>query len=151
MIEGGIAGTVNLAHCALPFDSEGFVGAFSGEVGYGNLAEEAKPAGSMLLSNRWETGIGEFGVMVNAAYSEVVTESQGVQLLRFFDVQDVAGLRRRHQVDPGWHRHPRQHLRSHAQGRFVGRAVAAAPEESVLAARCSTTAPSTRTTGKSIR
>jgi len=89
MIEGGIAGTVNL-RTRVPFDSEGFVGAFSGEIGYGSLAKEAKPAGSMLLSNRWETGIGDIGVMVNAAYSEVVTESQGVQLLRFFKADNVA-------------------------------------------------------------
>jgi iron complex outermembrane receptor protein len=89
MIEGGIAGTVNL-RTHVPFDSEGFVAAFSAELGYGTLAEEAKPAGSMLLSNRWDTGIGEFGVMLNAAYSEVTTESQGVQLLRFFNATDVA-------------------------------------------------------------
>ena len=88
MIEGGIAGTVNL-RTHVPFDSEGFVAAFSAEIGYGTLAEEAKPAGSMLLSNRWDTGIGEFGVMLNAAYSEVITESQGVQLLRFFNATNV--------------------------------------------------------------
>jgi iron complex outermembrane recepter protein len=88
MIEGGIAGTVNL-RTHVPFDSEGFVAAFSGEIGYGNLAGEAKPAGSFLVSNRWDTGIGEFGVMANAAYSQVITESQGVQILRFFQTQDV--------------------------------------------------------------
>ena len=63
--------------------------AFSGELGYGTLAQDAKPAGSFLLSNRWDTGIGEFGVMANAAYSEVTTESQGVQLLRFFNATNV--------------------------------------------------------------
>src|ERR1044072_3324297 len=89
MIEGGIAGTVNL-RTRVPFDSEGFTAAFSAELGYGTLSEEAKPAASMLLSNRWDTGAGEFGVMVNAAYSEVTTESQGVQLLRFFNATDVA-------------------------------------------------------------
>jgi TonB-dependent receptor len=89
MIEGGIAGTVNL-RTHVPFDSEGFVAAFSGELGYGDLAKEAKPAGSLLVSNRWDTGAGEFGVMANAAYSEVVTQSQGVQLNRFFQVQNVA-------------------------------------------------------------
>lgn len=89
MIEGGIAGTVNL-RTHVPFDSEGFVAAISGEVGFGSLAKEAKPAGSFLLSNRWDTGAGEFGVMLNAAYSEVVTESQGVQLLRIFQTNGVA-------------------------------------------------------------
>ena len=88
MIEGGIAGTVNL-RTHLPFDSEGLVAAFSAELGYGTLAEEAKPAGSMLVSNRWDTGAGEFGVMLNAAYSEVMTQSQGVQLNRFFNTSGV--------------------------------------------------------------
>ncbi len=87
MIEGGIAGTVNL-RTHVPFDSEGFVAAFSGEVGYGDLSEEAKPSGSALISNRWDTGIGEIGLMVNAAYSSVTTESQGLQLNRFFQVQN---------------------------------------------------------------
>src|SRR5690349_23151678 len=41
MIEGGIAGTVNL-RTHVPFDSEGFAAAVSAEVGYGTLAEEAK-------------------------------------------------------------------------------------------------------------
>jgi iron complex outermembrane recepter protein len=89
MIEGGIAGTVNL-RTHVPFDSEGFVAAVSAELGYGTLAEEAKPAAPLLLSNRWDTGIGEFGVMLNAAYSEVTTQSQGVQLLRFFNATNVA-------------------------------------------------------------
>jgi TonB-dependent receptor len=84
MIEGGIAGTVNL-RTAVPFDSEGMVAAFSAEVGYGDLAEEAKPSGSFLFSNRWDTGAGDFGVMFNAAYSDVTTESQGVQVLRYFN------------------------------------------------------------------
>ena len=88
MIEGGIAGTVNL-RTHVPFDSQGFVAAFSAELGYGTLSEDAKPAGSFLISNRWDTGIGEFGFMANAAYSEVTTESQGVQLLRFFNATGV--------------------------------------------------------------
>jgi len=89
MIEGGIAGTVNL-RTHVPFDSEGFVAAFSGEMGYGDLAQEAKPAGSFMVSDRWDTGIGEFGAMANAAYSEVVTQSQGVQVGRFYNMQNVA-------------------------------------------------------------
>jgi iron complex outermembrane recepter protein len=88
MIEGGLAGTVNL-RTHVPFDSEGFVAAFSGALDYGTLAEDAKPSGSVLISNRWDTGIGEFGIMANAAYSEATTESQGVQLLRFFNATGV--------------------------------------------------------------
>jgi iron complex outermembrane receptor protein len=89
MIEGGIAGTVNL-RTHVPFDSKDFVLAMTAEAGYGDLTEEVKPAGSVLISDRWTTGIGEFGLMGNVAYSHVVTQSQGVQLNRFFQVKDVA-------------------------------------------------------------
>jgi TonB-dependent receptor len=88
MIEGGIAGTVNL-RTHVPFDSEGFVLALSGDVGYGDLTQEARPSGSIIVSDRWDTGIGEFGLMANAAYSSVMTESQGTQIGRFFNVQGV--------------------------------------------------------------
>lgn len=88
MIEGGLAGTVNL-RTHVPFDSEGFVAALSAAMDYGTLAEDAKPSASILVSNRWDTGAGEFGFMANAAYSEATTESQGVQLLRFFNATDV--------------------------------------------------------------
>jgi TonB-dependent receptor len=83
MIEGGIAGTVNL-RTALPFDSDGFVAAFSAEADYGNLVEDFNPEGSALISNRWTTDAGDFGIMASGAYSEVTTASQGVQILRYF-------------------------------------------------------------------
>lgn len=88
MIEGGIAGTVNL-RTHVPFDSKDFVLAMSAEAGYGDLTDEVKPAGSVLISDRWTTGIGEFGLMGNLAYSHVITESQGVQLNRFFRAENV--------------------------------------------------------------
>jgi len=89
MIEGGIAGTVNL-RTHVPFDSEGFVLALSGDVGYGDLTEDVKPSGSVIVSDRWDTGVGEFGAMANIAYSEVTTESQGTQIGRFMQEQGVA-------------------------------------------------------------
>ena len=89
MIEGGIAGTVNL-RTHVPFDSEGFVLAASADLGYGDLTQETKPSGSLIISDRWDTGAGEFGLMANAAYSAVTTESQGTQIGRFYQVQNVA-------------------------------------------------------------
>ena len=89
MIEGGIAGTINL-RTHVPFDSQGFVLAVSGDLGYGDLSEEVKPSGSVIISDRWDTGLGEFGLMANVAYSQVVTESQGTQIGRFFNNQNVA-------------------------------------------------------------
>jgi TonB-dependent receptor len=130
MIEGGLAGTVNL-RTALPFDSEGFVGAFSGEVGYGNLAKETKPSGSALLMNRWETGIGDFGVMVNAAYSQVVTESQGVQLLRMFNVTNPVYGGGTHWIPGGVDIRENTYTRTRKGAAFA--AQWQSPEESLLA------------------
>jgi TonB-dependent receptor len=89
MIEGGIAGTINL-RTHVPFDSQGFVLAVSGDLGYGDLSEEVKPSGSVIISDRWDTGVGEIGLMANVAYSQVTTRSQGTQIGRFFNNQNVA-------------------------------------------------------------
>lgn len=66
LIEGGVAGQINV-RSRRPFDFEGFeaFGAVSGV-----LFEESQdvvPNANLLLSNRWETGIGEIGILVNAA------------------------------------------------------------------------------------
>ncbi|WP_183818502.1 TonB-dependent receptor [Parvularcula dongshanensis] len=81
LIEGGIAGTINL-RTRVPFDQQGRLLALSGNANYNSLAESTTPEVSGLFSDRWETGIGEFGVMVNAAYSKVETKSEGIQLYR---------------------------------------------------------------------
>jgi iron complex outermembrane recepter protein len=130
MIEGGLAGTVNLK-TALPFDSQGFVGAFSAEAGYGDLAQETRPSGSALLMNRWETGIGEFGVMLNAAYSQVVTESQGVQLLRMFNSTNAAFGGGTHWIPGGVDIRQNTYERTRKGGSFA--AQWQSPEETLLA------------------
>ena len=90
LIEGGIAGTVNM-RTRVPFDQEGQMIAFSASANYGDLSEEVTPEFSGLYSNRWETGAGEFGFLANFAYSEVQTRSEGVQLFRMNRFRDVYG------------------------------------------------------------
>lgn len=82
MIEGGLAGTVNL-RTRVPFDSAGQTLAFSAEANYGDFAEEWSPTASALYSNRWLTDVGEFGLLVNAVYSELMTRSDGMQASSF--------------------------------------------------------------------
>src|SRR5690606_34222478 len=92
MIEGGIAGTVNL-RTRKPFDSPGAVFGASASVNYGDFAEKTKPQGSVLFSTRWDTGIGEMGFLVNAAYSELATRTDSIQFGRPFrrDVNELLG------------------------------------------------------------
>jgi TonB-dependent receptor len=82
MIEGGLAGTVNL-NTRKPFDKRGFNLAFSAEANYGDFRKEWTPTFSGLLSNTWETGAGTFGLMVSGAYSRVKSRSDGLQITNF--------------------------------------------------------------------
>ncbi len=78
LIEGGISGSIDL-RTRLPFDSKGRVLAASADFVYNDLSKETTPSLSAIYSNRWDTSIGEFGVMLNAAYSNVKTRSEGAQ------------------------------------------------------------------------
>jgi TonB-dependent receptor len=69
LIEGGIGGLVNL-RTRMPFD---FAGAkFAGTLSATNydFVDKTKPAGSVLVSNRWDTKIGEIGVLANLSYQK---------------------------------------------------------------------------------
>lgn len=89
LIEGGISGTVNM-RTRLPFDQEDQTFALSAGMNYGDLSEEFTPEVSGLYSNRWVlSGGSEFGIMANAAYSEVQTRSEGIQLYRMNRFRDM--------------------------------------------------------------
>ena len=81
-IEGGIAGTVNL-RTRTPFDASGFVLAGSMELNYGDFVERASPTFSVLASNRWETSIGEIGVLGSFVYSQLFTRADRLQVSSF--------------------------------------------------------------------
>ncbi len=93
LIEGGIAGTVNM-RTRVPFDQSGEMKALTVSANYGDLSEELTPELSGLYSNRWDTSIGEVGFLINLAYSEVQTRSEGNQLgrmNRFRNIYDDGG------------------------------------------------------------
>ena len=81
LIEGGIAGSVNL-RTRVPFDSPGQVLQVGVRANYGDIGKEITPDASLIYSNRWDTGIGELGLMGSVAYSRVKTGSQGLQSYR---------------------------------------------------------------------
>lgn len=81
LIEGGIAGTVNL-RTRLPFDSKDQLISISIKNTYGDLSKKSSPEVSGIISDRWETGIGEIGLMLNGAYSHAITASHGIQFER---------------------------------------------------------------------
>lgn len=81
LIEGGIAGSINL-RTRLPFDSKGRVLALSFDESYGDISEKTTPSVSGLYSDRWSTSIGEFGILANYAYSDIITKTRGTNLPR---------------------------------------------------------------------
>ena len=66
-IEGGIAGEVNVRG-RKPFDFQGFElsGSLNGVLS--QQSEKIAPNGNLLISDRWNTGIGEMGLLINASY-----------------------------------------------------------------------------------
>jgi iron complex outermembrane recepter protein len=90
LIEGGIAGTVNM-RTRLPFDQSGQMTSVTISANYGDLSEELGPELSGLFSNRWETGVGEFGVLASLASSDVTTRSQGNQMGAYLRYRDIYG------------------------------------------------------------
>ena len=81
LIEGGIAGSVNL-RTRLPFDSNQQLILIGARANYGDIGKKVTPDANVFYSNRWQTGIGEFGFMGDVAYSQVKTGSQGLQSYR---------------------------------------------------------------------
>lgn len=71
MIEGGVGGTVNLKTC-MPFDFEGRKLAASGSYDYGMLSTTGGISGNLLVSDRFNTGMGEIGVLLSASYQNLV-------------------------------------------------------------------------------
>src|SRR5690606_39161122 len=84
MIEGGLGGTVDL-RTFMPFDFDGSRLSASFSVNRGDFAEQVKPSGSLLFSNRWETDAGEFGILVDLAHSELATRTDGMFVRPFFN------------------------------------------------------------------
>ncbi|UKE64325.1 TonB-dependent receptor [Xanthomonas translucens pv. phlei] len=91
IIEGGLGGTVNL-RTRMPFDQPGRVMGFTADENYGDFGKTYKPSGSFLFSDRWNTGVGEMGLMLDVAYSALATRSDGIQVEPFVRRTDPALL-----------------------------------------------------------
>jgi TonB-dependent receptor len=83
MIEGGIAGTVNL-RTRKPLDHKGFTLGATGSVNFGDFSEETRPQASLLLGNTWDGDLGTFGVLIDVAHSELSTRTDSIQFGRPF-------------------------------------------------------------------
>lgn len=82
MIEGGIGGIVNL-RTRLPLDQDDTVLGGSLEMNYGDFAERGSPTVSVLGSKKWDTDIGEFGILGSFSYSQLYSRADRIGLSSF--------------------------------------------------------------------
>lgn len=138
-VEGGIAGAVNVRG-RKPFDFNGFE--LSGSLNYvhSEQAQREAPNGNLLISDRWDTGIGEMGLLVNASYVGIefldstreqslvigttdATNAPGNAGLRFPDAQGNFlgyGKRWRPSANAAFQWKPTPELEIYADGLFQG-------------------------------
>ncbi|WP_222926981.1 TonB-dependent receptor [Sphingomonas gilva] len=81
-IEGGISGVVNL-RTRKPFDAKGTYLAGSAELNYGDFVDKSAPTFSIVGSTRWDTGIGEIGILGSFVYSQLFTRNDRLQVSSF--------------------------------------------------------------------
>ncbi|MBO9499196.1 MAG: TonB-dependent receptor [Novosphingobium sp.] len=138
-IEGGIAGEVNVRG-RRPFDFSGFE--LSGSLNGVNWQQSGKLSwnGNLLVSDRWDTGIGEMGLLVNVSYVGInfldstreqslviaTTDSNnapGAAGLRYPDAQGIYqgyGDRWRPSANAAFQWKPSSELEIYADGLFQG-------------------------------
>lgn len=90
MIEGGLGGTVDL-RTRLPFDYDGMKMAGSIQYNHYDLADKGETAFSGLFSNRWQTGIGEIGLLVNLSKQEGSFRQDTISVEPWWDLTTVPG------------------------------------------------------------
>lgn len=77
LIEHGIAGVIDIK-THRPFDFDGGRAVVATRAIYQEQADEIDPNVSALFSNRWDTGLGEFGALLNISYAETNFRDQTV-------------------------------------------------------------------------
>ncbi len=89
MIEGGQS-IINL-RTRLPFDQPGHLFAYDFSESYGDLTNAATPSGSVLMSDRWKTPIGEFGVLVDLSDSNYQSRTDTLSVDPYYALDASAG------------------------------------------------------------
>jgi TonB-dependent receptor len=82
-IEGQLAGTINF-RTRKPFDFDGFRLGATVTNTYYDLVRKSRPSASLLLSDRWNTGIGEIGVLADVAYQKTAFRQDTISTEPFY-------------------------------------------------------------------
>ena len=84
LVEGGIGGIVDL-RTRKPFDQAGQLIAASADYNYADLLKDGFFSGSVLYSNRWNTSIGEIGLLASFSHGNIGNRTDSIQLGAFAD------------------------------------------------------------------
>ncbi|WHO38555.1 TonB-dependent receptor [Sphingobium sp. AP49] len=87
-IETGLAGQVDV-QTRRPFDFDGFAISGLARGIYNEQADTYNPNVALLVSDRWETGIGDIGILVNGSYSRTKFRDQTVTAGAFVPFADM--------------------------------------------------------------
>ncbi|PIB95591.1 TonB-dependent receptor [Caulobacter sp. X] len=74
--EGSLGAIVDL-QAARPFDFSKFAMSASAKAGWNDLSRKSDPRFTFLVSNRWDTGIGEVGALLSVAYATRKQREEG--------------------------------------------------------------------------
>jgi len=77
LVEGGIGGIINL-RTRKPFDAKGLVIAFSGDANYADLRKKTFFSGNILASDRWQSPLGEMGLLVSYSLGNVGNRTDSI-------------------------------------------------------------------------
>ncbi len=77
-LEFGLAGQIDV-HTRRPFDFDGFTVSGLARGIYSELADEFNPNVALLVSDTWDTDIGEIGVLLNGSYTKYKYRNMNVQ------------------------------------------------------------------------
>lgn len=69
LTEGGLAGVIDL-QLNRPFNFKDPTVVLGGRANYGDRVDKINPQFSLLATDRWDTGIGEIGALINGTYSK---------------------------------------------------------------------------------
>jgi TonB-dependent receptor len=89
LIEGGTGGQIDL-RTKMPFDYRKPSLAISLDGNYGDLSKKTTGGASVLLTDRWETPIGEIGLLADVAYSKLDTHSDFLRTEPYYK-QSIGG------------------------------------------------------------
>ncbi|WP_447728113.1 TonB-dependent receptor [Sphingomonas koreensis] len=79
LVEGGIGGLINVV-TRKPLDKSGFTLSGSARGRYSDLPDKVDPMFSALVSNSWNVGDGEFGILVAGSFQQRAFESHVVNV-----------------------------------------------------------------------